>query len=81
MLQYLVLATPVIWAVVFFLIWQKRKHSSRLPGSRAKYDSSRSVFKTGAPKPPKPSKPAPVIELFSASASAQKTHPQEDHSE
>ncbi|PSR31088.1 MAG: hypothetical protein C7B43_03025 [Sulfobacillus benefaciens] len=80
-LRYLILVTPILWAVVFYLIWQRKKHGHGLRGTRANRNPSRSSLKATASTSHKRSRPAPVITLFPTSTSPRKARPKEDHSE
>jgi hypothetical protein len=61
MLRYLVLATPVFWAVVLYMIWRrKRRRADHSTGAR---DIPRMVAGSGSTRPL-----ARVIQLFPPSS-------------
>ncbi len=71
MLRFLVLITPLFWAVVLYLMWQRQKHR-RLQGSK-------SLPKNGAGKNPQSTKLARVIVLYPDPPPSASAHLNEDH--
>ncbi|WP_053960739.1 hypothetical protein [Sulfobacillus thermosulfidooxidans] len=71
MLRLLVLITPLFWALVFYLIWQRQKHRSQ---EEARLSATKG-------KKARHSKLAPVIPLFPDPPTSRKAHPNDDHHE